>query len=92
MCVGYRFVDIEGVPTYIFEISDNKGNITDQPADKALKQTFSKEWADIQEAEAQKEDKEEEKQGSSVPKKGTVSGGYKFLGGNPNDQKNWKKV
>lgn len=54
--IGYKLVDIEGVPTYIFEISDNKGNITDQPADKALKQTFSKEWADIREAESQKEE------------------------------------
>lgn len=31
-------------------------------------------------------------QGKTGPKKGQVVGGYKFLGGDPANQKNWKKV
>lgn len=31
-------------------------------------------------------------QASAVPKVGSVVGGYRFKGGNPNDQNNWEKV
>ena len=63
---------------YIFKTGTKRGDTAHERYDRE-KEAFI-------EAEGSREQK------SAAPKKGTVRNGYKFLGGNPSDKSNWKKV
>ena len=83
-------------------VSSEKGRVEDFPMNAPawaaiqLKTGRSKEEikAELRNATKSNESQEAKDGGnkSSTPKKGDVDGGYKFMGGDPSDQKNWKKI
>ena len=90
----------------VVEIKDDKGDGTGQYKNIGVKMGYPiKNIMDLSSyfygetdakgqgnAEAQMKAERERYNASAVPKKGDVVDGHRFAGGDPNDQKNWKKV
>ena len=56
--IGHKLINIKGVETYIFEISDTKGKVTEEIATETLKKVFKKDWEDIKDAENKEKEAE----------------------------------